>query len=31
VQQNLQHVGGLLIWATSDDSTVTADAFLQVK
>jgi hypothetical protein len=31
VQQNAQHVGGLLIWATSDEDSVTADAFLQVK
>jgi hypothetical protein len=31
VNANLQHVGGLLIWATSDDSSVTGEAFLQVK
>ncbi len=31
VTQNLAHVGGLLVWATSDDSSLTADAFLQVK
>jgi hypothetical protein len=31
VTQNLQHVGGLLFWATSDDSSVTAEAFLDVN